>query len=83
MNIPTFTTPLSLPKKIHGLVLLREEWQNAVGNRSLLIAKVSVGLFLADVVKTLELTNDEQKVILGEGLYQEVKAFLDSPSGVD
>lgn len=77
------TSSLSRPEVIYVLAQIREEWQQAVGNRSLVSAETSVGLLLADVVKTLELTNEEQRTILGEKLFLEVAAVLDVPNGID
>ena len=77
------TSSLSRPEVIYVLAQIREEWQQAVGNRSLVSAETSVGLLLADVVKTLELTNEEQRTILGEKLFLEVATVLDVPNGID
>jgi hypothetical protein len=68
---------------IYVLAQIREEWQQAVGNRSLVSAETSVGLLLADVVKTVELMNQEQRTILGEKLFLEVATVLDAPNGID
>jgi hypothetical protein len=77
------TSSLSRPEMIYVLAQIREEWQQAVGNRSLVSAETSVGLLLADVVKTVELMNQEQRTILGEKLFLEVATVLDAPNGID
>ncbi len=77
------TSSLSRPEMIYVLAQIREEWQQAVGNRSLVSAETSVGLLLADVVKTVELMNEEQRTILGEKLFLEVATVLDAPNGID
>lgn len=80
---PIITSSLSRPKMINALAQIREEWQYAAGDRSLVTTETSVGLILADVVKSLELTNKEQRTILGEKLFLEVATVLGFPNGID
>ena len=69
----------SLPK-VHALVNIREEWQTAVGNSSLLEVESNLGLLLADILNHLNLPTDLQVQVLGHDLFQEMKELLKNPS---
>jgi hypothetical protein len=54
---------------------VRREWQETMGNGSLLKVETPVGLLLADIADRLEMTTQERHVFLGGKLINEVDAF--------
>jgi len=65
---------------VQALATIREEWQQAVGNTSLLEVDSNLGMLLADVINHLNLPVDLQAAILGTELFQEMKDLLKSSS---
>jgi hypothetical protein len=61
---------------VESLALLRKEWEAAAEGESLLNIEGSVGLLLFDIVNRLELTVEEQRVLLGKDLFDEMASFL-------
>lgn len=58
---------------INALARIRQEWQSATEGASLLSVDGNVGLILADVVNCLELSTEEQVLVLGSELYREIQ----------
>lgn len=63
-------------RMVHTLAKLREEWQKAVNDGSLLKIETPVGLLLADIAEKLELNTQECHVFLGRRLISEVNGFM-------
>ena len=61
---------------VESLALLRKDWEVAAEGESLLNIEGSVGLILFDIVTRLELNVDEQRVLLGNALFEEIKNFI-------
>ena len=61
---------------VESLALLRKDWEVAAEGESLLNIEGSVGLILFDIVSRLELNVDEQRVLLGNALFEEMKNFI-------
>lgn len=59
------------------LAKLRYEWQLAANGESLLDMDANVGLMLADIVNSLELSPQEQAQVLGKELFGELSVMLD------
>lgn len=59
------------------LSTLRQEWQDAAQGQSLLDMEANVGLMLADLVNSLDLSVQEQTLVLGPELYAEMQTILD------
>jgi len=64
---------------VSALAKLREEWQQAAGDASLLEIEANVGLMLADLVNSLGLSVHEQSLALGPDLFKEVQELLAKP----
>lgn len=64
---------------VNTLSRIRQEWQEAVGNPSLIEVEGNVGMLLADLMNALGLGTSEQVQVLGSDLYQELQDFLYSP----
>ena len=64
---------------VSALAKLREEWQQAAGDASLLEIEANVGLMLADLVNSLGLSVHEQSLALGPDLFKEVQELLVQP----
>ena len=62
---------------LENLVTLRQEWEAAASEDSLLDISASVGLMLLDIATRLSLTPTERAVFLGERLEQEVAVILE------
>ena len=65
---------------IQGLATLRESWQEAAADQSLLEMESSVGLLLADMARAIGLYPEEQEKALGDELYQEILALEEQPA---
>lgn len=63
---------------IEDLAKLREAWQEAAGDQSLIQVEASVGLILDDISKAIGLTPEEQEQALGT-IYQEIQALEGQP----
>ena len=73
-------TPSTQRLQIVGaLMLIRQEWQEAAGNSSLIEVEGNMGMLLADLINGLGLRTDEQVQVLGNELFQDMKDFLKSP----
>ena len=55
---------------------IREEWQQAAAGESLLNMDANVGLMLADIVNSLGLSTQEQALVLGKELLDELNQVL-------
>lgn len=64
---------------VSALAKLRDEWQQAAGDTSLLEMEANVGLMLADLVNSLGLSVHEQTLVLGAELFNEVSELLTQP----
>lgn len=64
---------------VSTLTRLRQEWQEATERTSLLEADGNIGFILADLINGFELKPNEQRQILGNELFQELKDILYSP----
>ncbi len=65
---------------ISTLTHIREEWQEATGNSSLIEIEANMGMLLADLINGIGLRTDEQIQVLGTDLYQDMQDFLKSPA---
>jgi hypothetical protein len=63
---------------INVLARIRQEWQDATGGISLLAIDGNVGLILADLVNSLELSTEEQIQVLGAELHKEIQDLTNS-----
>lgn len=64
---------------LQNLAFLRQEWEEALGGRSLLSAQGNVGLMLYDVVEALGLNPEEAKLVLGHTLADEIRRLNGRP----
>ncbi|MEW6403455.1 MAG: hypothetical protein AB1649_16790 [Chloroflexota bacterium] len=64
---------------ISTLTHLRQEWQEATVNASLLETNGNIGLMLADLINGFGLEAQEQQQILGNDLFHELRDFLYAP----
>jgi hypothetical protein len=62
-----------------AITRIRQEWQEAVGNPSLIAVEGNMGMLLADLINGIGLGPEEQIQILGNELFQELQDFLRSP----
>jgi hypothetical protein len=62
---------------LENLVTLRQEWEDAASEDSLLDISASVGLMLLDIATRLSLTPAERALFLGERLEQEAAVILE------
>jgi hypothetical protein len=58
------------------LAKIREEWQQAAAGESLLNMDANVGLMLADIVNSLGLSTQDQALVLGKELLDELNQVL-------
>ena len=65
---------------ISVLTRIRQEWETAAEGQSLLDVEGNIGMLLGDMVNALALTTDEQSVVLGSNLCEEMQKVLDLPS---
>jgi len=63
-------------RMITALSRLCREWEDATDGESLIEAQASVGLLLADVIKALDLSQEETALVLGVELYAELGLLL-------
>ena len=66
-------------RMIAALSRLCREWEDATEGESLIEAQASVGLILADVIKALDLSQEETALVLGAELYAELELLLINP----
>lgn len=64
-------TKMTRPQMVQALAQICCEWSEA-NEGSLLEAKTSVGLMMADVLNALNLSAEEKALVLGESLYREL-----------
>jgi len=64
---------------ISTLTRLRQEWQEATAEASLLETDGNMGLVLADLINGFGLNTEEQSRILGADLFRELSDFLYAP----
>lgn len=78
MNVQSVTreTPIiAIPERVvvlENLSVLRLEWETAADGGSLINVSASVGLLLFDFTTKLGLTPEEQSIVLGGRLFNEV-----------
>jgi hypothetical protein len=82
MNIPTTfqasdikVASAQIPV-IETLTTLRKEWELIADGKGLLHLEGSVGLILFDIVTRLNVPIDEQRYLLGSGLFEEIAEFV-------
>jgi hypothetical protein len=63
---------------VMNLAELRQEWQEAVDNGSLLKVEAPVGLIFSDIADKLELTEQERYAFLGGRLANEVNGVKET-----
>ena len=63
---------------VSTLTRIREEWQEAVGNSSLIEVEGNMGMLLADLINGIGLRTDEQIQVLGADLFRDMQDFLKS-----
>lgn len=73
MNTTNKYPPIPREQAIEVIATIRKEWEEIAFDGGLVEAKGSVGLLLADVARSLELTMDEQILALGSNLYLEIE----------
>ena len=61
---------------IQALANLRLEWEEAVEGERLSNVQANVGLLLTDVVVAIGLTTEEQYMVLGDDIVQEMETVL-------
>ena len=61
---------------VSTLTRIREEWQEAVGNSSLIEVEGNMGMLLADLINGIGLRTDEQIQVLGSDLFRDTQDFL-------
>ncbi len=64
---------------ISTLTRLRQEWQEATEETSLLETNGNMGLVLADLINGFGLDLHDQRQVLGNDLFLELKDFLYAP----
>jgi len=64
---------------IEVLASLRKDLESTSQSGSLLEESGLIGLVFADIAERMNLTQEEQFVLLGRKLYNELQAFLDTP----
>jgi hypothetical protein len=74
------TNPNPRTKAIAILSRFRQEWQEAADGKSLLEVEGNIGMVLADLVNSFELTFHEQSLVLGPQLFKEMQDILYQPS---
>lgn len=83
MDLQTALPDLNLPshpyraQAVEALARFRQEWQELAGAQSLMEVQTPVGLLLYDVAHRMGLTPEEQIILLGAELSNEVEKFLD------
>ena len=74
------TTPNPRGQLIATLSTFRQEWQEAADGKSLIETEGNVGLILADLVNSFGLSTQEQSLVLGGELFEEMREVLRLPS---
>ena len=72
--------PSPQTKAISILSKFCQEWQDAASGKSLLEVEGNIGMVLADLVNSIELTSHEQSLVLGPQLFEEMREILYQPS---
>jgi hypothetical protein len=75
MSVFTYPSAPTHSQVVNALTHIREEWSESTQD-NLIDATTSVGLFLVDVILALALNTDEQILVLGGDLYNEVSYLL-------
>ena len=65
-------------QQVSTLTHIREEWQGAAGNSSLIEVEGNMGMLLADLINGIGLRTDEQIQVLGADLFRDMQDFLRS-----
>lgn len=85
MELQVALPNMSLPPRsyraqvVEALATFRHEWQKSADGESLLNVETNVGLLLYDVANCLGLGEQEQAVLLGTELLQEIQATISQP----
>ena len=58
----------------------RQEWQEAASEKSLLEVEGNIGMVLADLINAFGLATEEQTLVLGPQLFEELQELLYQPS---
>ncbi len=67
----------SLPPNVSdALISVRQEWESVAGGTSLLNCESPVGLLLFDIVTKLDIPAEDQRLLLGSALLDEVAEFV-------
>jgi hypothetical protein len=61
-----------------ALATVRMDWEQAELQESLIDAKASVGLILADIAKAADLTPDQQRIALGPKLFSDISQYTEA-----
>ena len=61
---------------VQALTSIRQEWEEAADGMSLSAIHTSVGLLMMDIVSAIELTSDEQMLVLGDNLVSDLHDVL-------
>ncbi len=77
--ITTHPQVMTRERMITALSRICREWQEASQDESLLEIEAPVGLLLADVIKALQLSQEETAQVLGAELYAELSLMLINP----
>jgi len=72
--------PSPQTKAISILSKFCQDWQEAASGKSLLEVEGNIGMVLADLVNSFELTSHEQSLVLGPQLFEEMCEILYQPS---
>lgn len=67
----SFQTPM-----IETLTAIRKEWESVADGKGFLHLQGSVGLILFDIVTRLNVPVDEQRILLGSALFEEIAEFV-------
>jgi hypothetical protein len=70
------TTPSLRSQVIATLSKFRQEWQEAASEKSLLEVEGNIGLVLADLINSFGLGTQEQTLVLGAQLFEEMHELL-------
>lgn len=74
------TSPTQRMQTISILSNFRQEWEKAGNGKSLLEVEGNIGLVLADMVNAFGFSTQEQTLLLGPELFDEMREILDQPS---
>jgi hypothetical protein len=61
---------------IETITAIRKEWELVADGKGLLHLEGSVGLILFDIVTRLNVPVDEQRILLGSALFEEIAEFV-------